>query len=116
MKGRKQITVKGKLEEMGPDRAEVWTQDYGIIVRGPHPRHPDRLALIIAGAHSLGTGAASLAATRSVMIQKIKGKLPEKVLEDKKRAFWVLVKGTTSGKDLLLDEEGVSIEEAGVYD
>jgi hypothetical protein len=114
-KDRKKLAVKGKIEKIGPDKADVWTQDYGIIVRGPHPQHPDRLVLIIAGAHSLGTGAACLAATRSALIKQIKEKLPEGALEDKTRTFWVLVKGRASGRDHLLDEDGVSIEEAGVY-
>ena len=69
----------------------------------------------MAGAHSLGTGAACLAATRSSLIQEIRSRLPEGVLEDKKRTFWVLVKGTASERDYLLDEDGVTIEDAGAY-
>jgi len=111
----KEEEIRGKVEEFGPDKAEVWTEDYGIIIRGPHPIHPGRLVMIMAGAHSLGTGAACLAATSSVVIQKIRSKLPEGVLEDKTSTFWVLVKGTASSKDNLLDLEGVSVEDAGVY-
>ncbi len=70
----------------------------------------------MAGAHSLGTGAACLAATRSALIQKVRGALPEGVLEDKGSTFWALVKGSTSReKHYLLDAENVTIEEAGVY-
>ena len=96
----------------------TWTKDYGIIIRGPHPNpeHRGRLAMIMAGAHSLGTGAACLAATRSTLIQRIRSSLPEGVLEEKNSAFWVLVKGTVSKQDdYLLDPEHVTIEDAGGY-
>jgi len=108
--------IQGKMQEFKSGQKKVWVEDYGIIVRGPHPRHPGRLVLITAGAHSLGTGAACLAATRSILIQKIRSKLPEGVLEDKASTFWVLVKGKANSKDGLLDLEDVSIEEAGVYE
>ncbi len=96
----------------------VHTLDHGIIVRGPHPHHPRRLVLIMAGAHSLGSGAACLAATRSPLILKIKESLQSKNVDiaDKKRTFWVLVKGEANKTDGLLDVEGVSIVETGVYD
>jgi len=108
--------VIGKIEKLGEKQEEVWTEDYGIIVRAPHPNYPGRLAMILAGAHSLGTGAACLAATRSPLIQQIRNRLPTGVLEDKASSFWVLAKGEVSRKDFLLDEEGVTIEDAGVYE
>lgn len=114
--GETRKCVKGRIEQLGDNKEDVWTEDYGIIVRGPHPRHPQRLVLILAGAHSLGSGAACIAATRSSLIKEIRGKLPPGVLEDKRRSFWALVKGIASREDFLLDEEGVSIEEAGVYE
>ena len=107
--------IRGKAEQLGALKEWVWTSDHGLIVRGPHPRHPHRLVLIMAGAHSLGTGAACLAATRSALIKKIRERLPAGVLEEKRRPFWVLVKGTVTQRDYLLDEDGVSIEDAGVY-
>ena len=107
--------VKGVFEPREPGGAKIHKEDYGIIVRGPHPDHPDRIVLIMAGPHSLGTGAACLAATRSPLIQEIKDALPEGVIEDKQRTFWVLVRGV-GGEDGLLDMEGVSIVEAGVYE
>lgn len=106
----------GRKRSVGPNSEEIWTEDFGLIVRSPHPLHKNRMVFILAGAHSLGTGAACLAATRSELLQKLKNALPEGILEDKGKAFWVLVKGTVSiDKDFLLDPEGVSIEEAGVY-
>lgn len=113
--GGTRAPVQGKLERLGELKEDVWTEDYGILVRGPHPGHPERVALVLAGPHSLGTGTACLAATRSTLIQKIRSKLPPGVLEDKSKAFWVLAKGTVNREDFLLDEEGVSIEDAGVY-
>jgi hypothetical protein len=112
------LLFNGEFEQLGEKKEEVWTSDYGVIVRGPHPYYNDsgRLVLIMAGAHSLGTGAACLAATRSSLIRKLRDKLPPGVLEDKKKTFWALVKGEASPKDFLLSENGVTIEEAGVYD
>jgi len=106
----------GELEEIGPEKEQVWVSDYGLILRAPHPHFPKtRTVLIMAGSHSLGTGAACLAATRSPLIQQIRAKLPPGKLEDKNCAFWVLVKGTASRNDYLLDEDGVEIVDAGVY-
>ena len=106
--------VKGVFEPREPGGAKIHKEDYGIIVRGRHPRYPDRLVLILAGPHSLGTGAACLAATRSTQIQEIKAKGVD--IADRSRAFWVLVKGTISQQDGLLDMKDVEIVEAGVYD
>jgi hypothetical protein len=92
--------------------SEMYTEDYGIIVRAPHPKFPARFVMVIAGAHSLGTGAACLAATRSALIQRIKLKID---IAQRKQAFWVLVKGIVSGQDGLLDVEGVSVEDAGLF-
>jgi hypothetical protein len=111
------VMVEGRTESLGQEGAKVHVMDHGIIVRGPHPDHPGRLVMVLAGPHSLGTGAACLAATRSVFIQQIKAALPRGVdIADKKRTFWVLVRGEVSPRDSLLDMEGVSILEAGVYD
>jgi hypothetical protein len=107
--------MRGKAEQLGKKKEWVWTSDYGLILRGPHPRHRGRLVLFMAGAHSLGTGAACLAATSASLIKKIRERLPPGILEEKQRMFWALVKGTLTRRDYLLDEDGVSVEEAGVY-
>jgi len=109
--------LTGEFEVEGEDI--TWTKDYGVIVRGPHPNreHRGRLAMLMAGAHSLGTGAACLAATRSTLIQRVRNALPHGAMEDKESTFWVLVKGRVSREDgYLLDPEHVTVEEAGVYD
>jgi hypothetical protein len=107
----------GKLSKVGEDTtSDIWTSDYGLVVRGPHPEHAKRLAMIMAGPHSLGSAAACLAATRVSLIKKIKSSLPERILADKRSTFWVLVKGTSNPLDFHLDEDGVTIEDAGVYD
>jgi hypothetical protein len=108
--------LRGTLTRIGPEeKDQIWTSDYGLIVRTPHPKHPNRLAMIMAGPHSLGTAAACLAATRVSLIQKIKDALPS-AMEDRSKALWVLVKGTSNTKDFHLDEDGVTIEDVGVYE
>jgi hypothetical protein len=111
------VIVEGKTESLGQERAIVHVMDHGVIVRGPHPDHPGHLVMVLAGPHSLGTGAACLAATRSPFIQQIKAALPRGVdIADKKSTFWVLVRGEVSPRDWLLDMEGVTVVEAGVYE
>jgi len=105
--------IPGKRERVGRPAEDVWIEDYGIIVRGPHPRHPARMIMVIAGAHSLGSGAACLAVTRSNVISKVREKLPPGILTDKSRSFWALIKGVASAKDHLLDDDGVTVVEAG---
>ncbi len=112
------ILIKGKAEQLGENKEWVWITDYGLIVRGPHPnpKHSGRLVLIMAGPHSLGTGAACLVVTRSSLIRKLRDKLPPGVLEGKQKTFWALVKAEASPGDFLLSEDGVTVEEVGVYD
>jgi hypothetical protein len=112
--GKDKELIEGYTEPRGKEKADVWMEDYGLIVRGPHPRHSGRLVMILAGSHSLGTGAACLAATRSPLIRQIKGKGID--IADKKLSFWALVKGKANTDDCLLDLKGVEVVEAGVYD
>jgi hypothetical protein len=89
--------------------------DWGLVVRGPHPRHPERVVTIMAGPHSLGTGAACLAATKPQRIDEIAQRLGGvAALANTRASFWVLVKGTES-EDRHLDVGGVEIVDAGVY-
>jgi hypothetical protein len=110
------LGIQRGVDQHGPKGGRWYEEDYGIVVRGPHPLHPDRLVLIMAGPHSLGTGAACLAATRSPLIQRIRQMLPEGAdVADKQLTFWALVKGRANPVDHLLDVSGVEIVEAGVY-
>jgi hypothetical protein len=107
---------KGDVKD-ATDVGKVHTKDFGIIVRAPHPAHDGRIVVILAGAHSLGTGAACLAATRSSKIADIKRLLEVNgSLGDKRRAFWAFVRGDHSPTDGLLDETGVTVERAEWYD
>ncbi|MGB9879436.1 MAG: hypothetical protein ACPLRM_01620, partial [Anaerolineae bacterium] len=54
--------VEGRTEYLGTEGALIHVMDHGVIVRGPHPDYPGRLTMVLAGPHSLGTGAACLAA------------------------------------------------------
>jgi hypothetical protein len=110
------VPLIGKKGPFGENGGEVHTEDFGIVVRAPHPDHANRLVTILAGGHSLGTGAACIAATRSQKVEEILAKLGDKrnQLADKTKAIWVLVKGT-AGADGMLQDDGVKIVEAGVY-
>ena len=88
-------------------------EDHGIIVRAPHPLHPGRLIMVLAGPSSVGTGAACLAATQSQLIRKIADSGID--IADHRRGFWVLVKGKADPRDHLLNESGVSVEASGFY-
>ncbi len=103
-------------EVLGKRAIHNW--DYGIVIRSPHPdpRFRDRLVVVMAGARSVGTGAACLAATRSVLIRKIQERLPRgRSIADKRVSFWALVRGTVKDKFELLDVDDVEIIEAGVF-
>ena len=91
------------------------SEDYGIILRGPHPGRSNRMLMVLAGVHSLGTGAASLAATRSDLVRRIGEVLGGRtILDTRDQSIWVLVKGTT-GKDRHLAPEDVEIINAGIF-
>ena len=55
--------------------------------------------------------------TRSSLIREIQFALPKKKdLADKNKTIWVLIQGSASEEDNLLDVDGVSILRAGIYD
>ena len=89
-------------------------EDYGIVIRGPHPRYPERRRIVImAGTRSFGTGAACLAATRPGLIQEIRNRLRKVKFADPTQTIWALIRGIPD-RQQRLTEESVSIEEAGV--
>jgi hypothetical protein len=96
---------------------DIVIEDRGLLIRAPHPVHPNRFVMIMAGAHSLGTGAACLAATRSSLIRKIKEYSSDvaTVMCERGAAFWVLLKAKAAAADLLLDIKDVEIDGAGVF-
>lgn len=120
----KKSSMEARTETRGADKTNaVFVEDYGIVVRGPHPKYQEnRLVLIMAGPHSLGTGAACLAATRSPLIQEIGRRLKEECdvnLADKDKTIWALVKGNlrrSRSGGALLDVKDVSVQEVGVYE
>jgi hypothetical protein len=76
---------------------EAPSADYGLIVRGYE--RGGGLRMVLAGAHSLGTGAACKAATDERWVQRIvqliKNQLGfDPIAVDARETFWVLVKGT----------------------
>jgi len=117
------VQLSGSLEGQGPVTYRAATvagggagsEDYGLIVRGPNPRYPERMMMVLAGPRSLGTGAACLAATRSKLIGEIAQRLAGKCdLANREITIWVLVKGKI-GLGRHLDLEGVTVVDAGVY-
>ena len=74
---------------------------------------PGVFFMIMAGAHSLGAGAACIVATRSQHIREIKRRGID--IADRRQAFWVLVRGEASARDGLLDVDDVFIEDVGTY-
>jgi hypothetical protein len=107
--GETEITGKKARRDVG----EVHVEDYGVVMRGPHPRIPGRMLTVLCGAHSLGTGAACIAATRSKLVREIRDKGID--ISDRRLAFWALVRGVESQSDGLLDVDGVTIERVGIY-
>lgn len=107
-------TLLESRQKQAASGALVHTFDHGIILRAPHPSFPERVLMLMAGPHSLGTGAACLAGTTSRLIAKIQEKLPEGVrLGDKKKAIYALVQGRVTEADGHLDVDGVTVLEAG---
>jgi hypothetical protein len=113
--------VFGAKQKIEPEKQAVSGEsivikDRGIVVRGPHPRYPDRVALVLAGPTTLGTGAACLAATRSVLIREIQAKLGETKIGDKSKTIWALVEGEVESTGGVLAVDGVKILDAGTDD
>ena len=118
--GGQQISYRGRQEKPDPNSAPVWTEDYGLIVRAGHPRRTGRrIVFLMAGAHSLGTGAACLATTSTKLIKEIRsrlcGKTNQDILADKDAGIWILVKGTVRSPDFHLYEDNVKIVDVGTF-
>lgn len=89
-----QLTGRLPNGEMFSRMAYEGPDDYGLIVRGPHPKFPSRLVMILAGPRSLGTGSACLAATKTELIRNVRDAFnDDSVFTDRQRTLWVLVKG-----------------------
>lgn len=117
VQGGKRTPLTGEKAYSEEAQGIVHTSDYGIIVRSPHSRFPkDRLVMVMAGAHSLGTGAACIAATTPRFISDIRARLRKLgvALDHTQTPFWVLVKGVAA-EDGMLEPEGVSIQAVGAY-
>jgi hypothetical protein len=70
-----------------------FARDFGLVIRGPHPADSSSVLMVLAGRASLGTEAASNAATNPTYIAEIKTRLSHEHvdLSDHKQAFWALV-------------------------
>jgi hypothetical protein len=100
----------------GDRKATLWVEDYGLIVRAPHPHRAKegRLVFLLAGAHALGTGAAGVAVTSPGLIKQIRDRLRQQdgyELEDKSGKFWALVK-VAIGADRRFDPKQVCLVDA----
>jgi hypothetical protein len=88
-----------------PEKTGDRLHDYGLIVRGAHPDHRNRMVVILGGPHSLGTGAACLAATRTQLVREIRERLQAGAhpveMDMQNQPFWVLVKGVVAPRQHL---------------
>jgi len=84
-----------------------WEWDFGFVIRGPNPFFDNRMLMVMAGRSSLGTQAASRAATQPECIDQIKRLIhkrnPDFNLNDHRQAFWAVV-------SLARDTQGPSYE------
>lgn len=92
-------------------------RDYGLFIRGPHPRFSQRMLTVLAGPHALGTGAACLAATRTEKVKQIREKLETYGIDLAAcdRTLWALVEAE-AGPDLHLYLDNVEVLEVGVIE
>jgi len=51
----RELETTMKAFQKGDQRDKVVVEDWGLVVRAPHPQHIDRFVMIMAGGHSLGT-------------------------------------------------------------
>jgi len=73
---------------------DPFVRDFGVLLRGPHPFHPNSLMTIMAGRSSLGTEAVCRAATNPLHIATIKERLQRDHhidLSDHTQAFYAIV-------------------------
>jgi hypothetical protein len=73
------------------------TKDFGLVFRARRPEFKNRVVIFMAGAHSLGTGAACSAATRTQDVAQISNRLKPGSLITKNDVSWALVEGTRGG-------------------
>jgi hypothetical protein len=115
-RGTEALEAERHASLTGVDGKRIWSEDHGILVRGPHPNHSGRrMALVLAGAHGLGTGAACFAATSVDKLADIRHMVGADNLANKDCTLWALVKGKVADMDGMLYGKDVTVEAAGVY-
>lgn len=67
--------------------------DFGIVIRGPHPNHDKLMVMVLAGRSALGTEAAALAVTEPWCIRELKRELDHRKInpDDHRQAFLAIV-------------------------
>jgi hypothetical protein len=83
-----------RIEQCAEWRDGVVVRDWGLILRARNPKSEGRVIMVMAGAHSLGTGAACQIATRTRDVAEISKKLKAGMLENKADVLWILVEGS----------------------
>jgi hypothetical protein len=85
-----------------PHTKHRYQQDFGLIIRGPHPEHPRAMIMIMAGRGSVGTEAASRAVTEERHLSQIKERLRihDIDLNDHRHPFWAVVSMERENKPL----------------
>jgi len=104
----------GKDRYLPPNWDETehrYKRDFGLVIRGPHPRYPSCMILILAGRGSIGTEAACRAVTEPNFIKKIKDLLVLDNIDinDYSQSFWSVVSLNTFNPQNVGDSRDVDL-------
>jgi hypothetical protein len=114
------ICTSGKAyEPLGKVEASRLVWDFGLVVRGPHPKDAELLFMAMAGRSSLGTEAACLATTDPECQAKLAAALAQRGvnLDEHRQAFCavVSVRAKDMSAHLGADKKRFCVEDIRVY-
>jgi hypothetical protein len=105
---------------IGDKKILVPSKDYGLIIR--YPRHDftnEHLITILAGARSLGTGTACVAATNPEVIKIIRQRIfntyGADLITEKNIGFWVLLSGSSNNEDMHLSYDTIKVIDCDIF-
>jgi len=85
-----------------PEQEHRYRRDFGLVVRGPHPRDASVMLMLLAGRGSVGTEAACRAVTEQGCLDQIKQRLAVQGfnLNNHQQPFWAVVEMERNNDDL----------------